>query len=83
MARHQTRADAYFAAGDYSKAEVEYLIALGFDASNAHAVSRLGDIYYQQGPLLPAYMYIQKACELVTNDVEMHVKGRSISWRTN
>jgi tetratricopeptide (TPR) repeat protein len=74
MARHQDRADKYFAAGDYSKAEVEYLIALRLSEGNAHAISRLGDIYYEQGRFRRAYSFLAKACELVTNDLNLHVK---------
>lgn len=74
MARHQDRADKYFADGDFSKAEVEYLIALRLDSANAHTISRLGDIYYQQGRFRRAYAYVAKASELVTNDLDLHVK---------
>ena len=74
MARHQDRADKYFAEGDYSKAEVEYLIALRLDASNAHTISRLGDIYYQQGRFRRAFAYVQKATEMLTNDIDLRVK---------
>jgi tetratricopeptide (TPR) repeat protein len=74
MARHQRRADNYFAAGDYSKAEVEYLIALRLDGANPHNISRLGEIYYEQGRFRPAYGYISKASELTPNDIGLHVK---------
>lgn len=74
MARHQQRGDNYFASGDFSKAEVEYLIALRLDPSNAHTISRLGDIFFQEGRYGRAYPYILKACELITNDVSMQVK---------
>jgi tetratricopeptide (TPR) repeat protein len=74
MVRHQRRADSYFAAGDFSKAEVEYLIALRLDRANAHNISRLGEIYYQQGRFRPAYAYISKAVELAPDDIGMRVK---------
>jgi tetratricopeptide (TPR) repeat protein len=74
MARHQQRADNYYAAGDYSKAEVEYLIALRLDHANTHAVARLGTIYFDQGRFGRALSFISKACELSTNDVDLHVK---------
>jgi tetratricopeptide (TPR) repeat protein len=74
MARHQDRADKYFADGDYSKAEVEYLIALRLDSQNAHTISRLGDIYYQQGRFRRAYAYVGKASEMISNDIDLHVK---------
>ena len=74
MARHQDRADKYFASGDYSKAEVEYLIALRLDGGNAHTIARLGDIYYEQGRFRRAYSFVAKACELASNDISLHVK---------
>ncbi|HWD90881.1 MAG TPA: tetratricopeptide repeat protein [Verrucomicrobiae bacterium] len=74
MARHQRRADTYFAAGDLSKAEVEYLIALRLDRANVHNISRLGEIYYEQGRFRPAYSYIAKAVELTPDDIGMRVK---------
>ena len=78
LARHQQRGDSYFAAGDFSKAEVEYLVALRLDVNNAHTVSRLSDIYYQQGRYGRAFPFVQRACELATNDVGMQVQLGSI-----
>ncbi|HEY2082393.1 MAG TPA: tetratricopeptide repeat protein, partial [Verrucomicrobiae bacterium] len=74
MVRHQRRADTYFADGDYSKAEVEYLIALRLDRANPHNISRLGQIYYEQGRFRIAYAYISKASELLPDDMSLHVK---------
>jgi tetratricopeptide (TPR) repeat protein len=74
MVRHQRRADTYFAAGDYSKAEVEYLIALRLDHSNPHTFGRLGEIYYEQGRFRPAYAYTLRASELSPDDMDLHVK---------
>jgi tetratricopeptide (TPR) repeat protein len=78
MARHQQRGDNYYAAGDFSKAEIEYLIALRLDSSNTHVLTRLGDIYYQQGRYQRAFPYVQRGCELSTNDIGLRVKLASI-----
>jgi tetratricopeptide (TPR) repeat protein len=78
MARHQQRGDNYYAAGEFSKAEIEYLIALRLDSSNVHTITRLGDIYYQQGRYGRAFPYIQRGCELSTNDVNLQMKLASI-----
>jgi len=78
MARHQQRGDNYYAAGEFSKAEVEYLIALRLDMNNAHTMNRLGDIYFQQGRYGRAFPYVKRACELATNDASMQVKLGSI-----
>jgi tetratricopeptide (TPR) repeat protein len=74
MARHQQYADKYFAAGEYEKAEVEYLVALRLDSGNAHAIARLGEIYYEQGRFRRAYSFVARACELSSNDMDLHVK---------
>src|SRR5579871_2091202 len=74
MARHEQHADKYFADGDYSRAEVEYLNVLRFSRTNAHAVARLGTIYYEQGCPGRAYPYISKACEFFPNDLDLRMK---------
>lgn len=77
-ARHLQRGDKYFAAGDYSKAEIEYLVALKRDPASARAISQLGTIYYEQGRLSRAVPFVAKAVELSTNDIESHYKLASI-----
>ncbi|HWC61543.1 MAG TPA: tetratricopeptide repeat protein [Verrucomicrobiae bacterium] len=74
MARHQQRADNYYADGDFAKAEVEYLISVRLDNSNEHAISRLADIYFQQGRLGRAFAYVRAAVDLTTNNLDMQVK---------
>ncbi len=74
MARHQRLGDKYFAAEEFPKAEVEYLIALRLDNTNPHAITRLADIYFQQGRFRRAYAFGLKASQLSTNDVELRVK---------
>lgn len=74
MTRHEQRADKYFAAGDYARAEVEYLNVLRFSQTNAHAIARLGTIYYEQGCPGRAYRYISKACEYLASDPDLHLK---------
>lgn len=80
MARHEQRADKYFAAGDYSRAEIEYQNVLRFNRTNAHAVARLGTIYYDEGCPGQAYPYISKACEFFPNDQDLHVKLGTIEF---
>src|SRR3954471_21696326 len=77
-ARHLQRADNYYADGDFSKAEVEYLITLRLDNENKRAISQLGDIYFQQGRYGRAFVFVQKASQLATNDVNMQVKLATI-----
>lgn len=79
MARHQQRADQYFADGDYSRAEVEYLNVRKFDRTNSHAIARLSVIYYEQGRLALAYPFLTKAVGLLTNDMDLRVKLGTIN----
>ncbi len=74
IARHETRADKYYAAGDLSKAEVEYLNVRKLSPTNSHAIARLGEIYYDQGRIGPSAGYILKACEYYTNDWDLRIK---------
>src|SRR5258708_4963410 len=76
--RHLQQADKYFAAGQYPKAEIEYLNTLRLDYTNARAISRLGAIYYDEGRFARSIPFLAKACQLVTNDVESHFKLGSI-----
>lgn len=79
MARHQQRADQYFADGDLSRAEVEYLNVRKFDRTNSHAIARLGIIYYEQGRPAFAYQYLTKAVGLLTNDMDLRIKLGTIN----
>lgn len=78
MARHEQRADSYFAAGDFSRAEVEYRNVIRFDHTNSHAIAQLGAIYYEEGRLRQAYPIILRASQLATNDPDLHLKLGSI-----
>ncbi len=72
--RHLQRGDKYFDAGQYSKAEVEYLNVLQRRSLNARALSRLGTIYFEQGRADRAYAFLAKASQLATNDMDLRVK---------
>ena len=74
MARHEQRADKYFAAGDFSSAELEYRNVLGINHTNAHAIARLGTIYFKQGSPGTAYPYLLKAVQFYPNDLDLRVK---------
>jgi len=76
--RHLKRADKYFDAGQYPKAEVEYLVALQRQPTNAHAISRLGAIYYEEGRVGRAFVLLTNACALLPNDLDVRLKVASI-----
>lgn len=81
MARHEKRADGYFSAGDYARAEVEYLNVLHFSQTNAHAIARLGTIYYEQGCPGRAYPYISRACDYFESDPDLRLELAIIDVR--
>jgi predicted Zn-dependent protease len=63
-ARHAQRAEKFFAAGQYQKAEIEYLNVMRLEPTNAVAISHLATIYFDQDRLMRAYPFLVKACEL-------------------
>ncbi len=73
-ARHMQRADKYFNAGQYPKAEVEYLNVLQLDSLNARAIGRLATIYYEQNRFDRAVGFLAKARELTPDDLELCIK---------
>jgi len=67
-------ANAHYQAGDYDKAEVEYLNTLKTEALNPTAVARLGLIYTNQGKVSSAITYLRKAIELNPEDLDVRIK---------
>ena len=72
--RHQAKADKYFAASAYPDAEVEYLNVLKEDPSDAHAFSRLGLIYFENGRITRAYPFLKRAQELDAGNLQVRLK---------
>lgn len=60
-ARHFRRAEAYRQAGDYAKAEIEYINVLRRVPEHAGAIGGLGLIYFDQGRISRMYAYLHKA----------------------
>jgi len=73
-ARHLERADKFFAASDYDKAEIEYLNVLRFDVDNARAFSQLGVIYAEQGRFGRAVPALLKAQQLNPSNLVTRLK---------
>jgi tetratricopeptide (TPR) repeat protein len=73
-AYHLQKADQYFAAGQYDQAEIEYINVLRSGRENAQAISRLGDIYFEEGRVQKSAPFIFKGRELMTNDLDLHLK---------
>jgi len=73
-AYHESRADKYYAAGQFDKAEIEYLNVLRNDRESAKAFARLGYIYFEQGRFQTAAPFLIKASSLATNDLDIRMK---------
>ena len=71
---HLQKANRYFDAGQYDQAEIEYMNVLRNDRENFQAISRLADIYYDEGRLQKAAPFIIKAHQLSTNDLDLDIK---------
>src|ERR1035441_8609340 len=72
--RYLARANTDFQSGQYDKAEVEYLNVFRIAPRNPVAVARLGSIYYDQGRLLRAVFFLQKAVELDPENGDLGLK---------
>lgn len=73
-ARLVENADRHYTAGDYDRAEVEYLNLMRLDPQNGHPIGRLGLIYTAQGRTGRAIAYITRGRELSPNDLELRLR---------
>ncbi len=63
------RAEGYFTAKDFAKAEIEYLNVLKLDKANVASVKRLATIYYDQGKIKQGIPFILGVRELDKDDL--------------
>ena len=80
--RHLQSADTHYAAGDYDKAEVEYLNVLKLEQLNGPAIGKLGMIYSAQGRLNRAIAYLMKGRELMPEDLDLRLKAGQLYLAT-
>ena len=73
-AYHLQRANRYFDAGQYDRAEIEYLNVLRNDPQNSPAMGRLGVIYFEEGRLQRAAFFLAKGSQMATNDLTLRLK---------
>lgn len=73
-ARHMEQADQYYAAGEFDKAEVEYISVLHVDSQDAHALGRLGLIYFDQGRSERALPLLLRCFELDSGNLDVRLK---------
>src|SRR6266699_6328901 len=72
--RYLERANRYFQAEQYEKAEIEYLNVLRLDPRNTFAGARLGMVCFEQGRLPAAYSLLRKAEQSQPEDLEVRLK---------
>ena len=73
-AYHQARANRFYAAGQFDRAEIEYMNVLRNDPANGQAYGRLGLIYYEQGRLQRALYFLAKGSEMTPTDLSLRLK---------
>jgi len=71
---HLRRANNYFNAGQYDKADIEYKNVLRNNQQDAQAWGRLGIIYFEEGRLGEAAQILARAQQLATNNLEVRLK---------
>lgn len=77
-AGHLQRAEARFEAGDYDRAEIEYLNVLRLDRTNQVALRQLGIMAFEQGRLIRAYALLNDARGANPEDVDVRLKLATI-----
>ena len=76
--RYVEKANRYFEAGQYDKAEIEYLNALRLDGKNPVVIRGLATIFYDQGRTVSAFTFLSRAKALAPDDAEIQTKLASI-----
>ena len=69
---HLQRADKYFAASQYDQAEVEYMNVLRNNQQNLQAISRLGQIYFEEGRYQRAAPFLYRGGQLTSTNLILH-----------
>jgi tetratricopeptide (TPR) repeat protein len=68
------KADEYFAAGEFDRAEIEYKNVIQVGGLDPHAIGRLGILYLEQGRGARAFSYLVKANEIDPANLEVRTK---------
>src|ERR1041384_2183378 len=72
--RHLQRANNYFAANQYDRAEIEYLNVMRLQPTNAVALRNLAEIYYSNESFQRAAGFLMAIKQRDPNDVESRGK---------
>ena len=73
-AYHLSRANRFYDAGQFDRAEIEYMNVLRNDPVNSQAYGQLGVIYYEQGRVQRAAFFLAKGSELSPDDLALRTK---------
>ncbi|MBI5388402.1 MAG: tetratricopeptide repeat protein [Verrucomicrobia bacterium] len=72
--KHLERAERYFQAQQYDKAEIEYQSVLRLEGENPRAIQRLGAIYQEQADFRKALVFLRKSASLDTNNLDVRLR---------
>src|SRR6476660_7443342 len=72
--RHLQRANNYFSANQFDRAEIEYLNVMRLEPTNTVAIRNLAEIYYVNESLPRAVAFLNAAKQRDPNDVESRGK---------
>ena len=72
--KHAERAESFFKAGDYDRAELEYRNLLRLESTNQVALRNLAVMFFEQGRLLSSFALLAKASKLHPEDFEVRLK---------
>src|ERR1051325_1467396 len=72
--RYLERANGYFQAEQYQKAEIEYLNVLRLDPQNPVAIVKLASVCFEQGRAGAAFSLLRKAEQLQPDNLEVRLK---------
>lgn len=72
--KHLQKANRFYTAEQYDKAEVEFVNVLRLDPGNPQAIRTLAFIYQSRGNLARAYPFLNKAKQILPNDLEVRVR---------
>jgi tetratricopeptide (TPR) repeat protein len=81
VARFVASGDSYFDSQTYEQAKIEYLNALRLDPQNAHAIERIGLIWYDQGAPIRALPFLSETAKLSPANLDPRTKlALSYAW---
>jgi predicted Zn-dependent protease len=74
VAGHIQRGAAAASAGDYLKAEIEFLNALRLEPGNLTVTRQLGEVYFQQGNISKAFLVLKRVSDAGAKDDDLRIK---------